>query len=304
MKVIETFGRDELAIVYLAKMDNGKMIEFVESLQPPVPREEKWVLIVSSLYGCPVNCKMCDASGDYRGKLTASEIFEQVDYLVTNRFPDRKIPIPKFKVQFARMGEPSFNKGVLEVLNRLPQMYNAPGLLPCLSTVAPVGAEGFFEELIGIKNRLYPDGFLQLQFSIHTTDRAKRDFLIPVKKWDFKEISDYGERFYKKGDRKITLNFAVAKGFPVDTKIVAQYFNPDIFLIKITPLNPTYKVEENDLKTLFDSEGETANELVRSFKEQGFEVILSIGELEENKIGSNCGQYIMRYQRARAVSNS
>ncbi len=304
MKVIETFGRDELAIVYLAKMDNGKMIEFVESLQPPVPREEKWVLIVSSLYGCPVNCKMCDASGDYRGKLTASEIFEQVDYLVTNRFPDRKIPIPKFKVQFARMGEPSFNKGVLEVLNRLPQMYNAPGLLPCLSTVAPVGTEGFFEELIGIKNRLYPDGFLQLQFSIHTTDRAKRDFLIPVKKWDFKEISDYGERFYKKGDRKITLNFAVAKGFPVDTKIVAQYFNPDIFLIKITPLNPTYKVEENDLKTLFDSEGETANELVRSFKEQGFEVILSIGELEENKIGSNCGQYIMRYQRARAVSNS
>jgi len=125
-----------------------------------------------------------------------------------------------------------------------------------------------------------------------------------VKKWDFKEISDYGERFYKKGDRKITLNFAVAKGFPVDTKIVAQYFNPDIFLIKITPLNPTYNVEENDLKTLFDSEGETANELVRSFKEQGFEVILSIGELEENKIGSNCGQYIMRYQRARAVSNS
>jgi len=172
MKVIETFGRDELAIVYLAKMDNGKMIEFVESLQPPVPREEKWVLIVSSLYGCPVNCKMCDASGDYRGKLTASEIFEQVDYLVTNRFPDRKIPIPKFKVQFARMGEPSFNKGVLEVLNRLPQMYNAPGLLPCLSTVAPVGAEGFFEELIGIKNRLYPDCFLHLQFSIDTTDRA------------------------------------------------------------------------------------------------------------------------------------
>jgi len=27
----------------------------------------------------------------------------------------------------------------------------------------------------------------------------------------------------------------------------------------------------------------------------GYEVILSVGELEENKIGSNCGMYIQRF---------
>ncbi len=299
MKIIDSFGKEELAIVYLARMNNGKMIEFVESIQPPIPREEKWVLIVSTLYGCPIKCKMCDASGNYRGKLTANEILKQIDYLVTNRFPNRKIPIPKFKVQFARMGEPSLNRDVLKVLNRLPQIYDAPGLLPCISTIGPVGTEGFFEELIEIKNKLYPSGFFQMQFSIHTTDSSKRDYLIPVKKWEFDEIADYGERFYQKGDRKVALNFPVAKGFPVDASFVAHYFNPDIFLIKLTPLNPTYSVEQSSLESLFNSDDKVAHELVDRFKEWGFEVILSIGEMEENRIGSNCGQYIMKYQSIR-----
>ncbi|GAH48580.1 unnamed protein product, partial [marine sediment metagenome] len=38
-----------------------------------------------------------------------------------------------------------------------------------------------------------------------------------------------------------------------------------------------------------------AHELVGRFKEWGFEVILSIGEMEENRIGSNCGQYVTKY---------
>jgi 23S rRNA (adenine2503-C2)-methyltransferase len=30
------------------------------------------------------------------------------------------------------------------------------------------------------------------------------------------------------------------------------------------------------------------------FKREGYEVILSIGELDENRIGSNCGQFVQR----------
>lgn len=297
MEIINKFGKEDLAIVYLARMNNGEMIEFVESLQPPLRREEKWVLIVSTLYGCPVKCKMCDASGNFSGKLSSSEILEQIDYLVKNRFGGRKLSIPKFKVQFARMGEPSLNTEVLSVLERLPDIYDAPGLIPCISTIAPVGTEDFFDKLIKIKNKYYPQGLFQMQFSIHTTDSSKRDYLIPVKKWDFKEIADYGARFYQKGDRKIAINFAAAKGYPVDANVVAEYFNQEIFIIKITPLNPTYSVQENNLKPLFITDNEVAHELVNSFEKHGFEVILSIGELEENRIGSNCGQYVMKRQR-------
>lgn len=74
MKVIGVAGREDIAIVYLSRLDDGKLIEFVESVQPPIPREEKWVLIVSSMVGCPVRCMFCDAGGDYQRKLSREEI--------------------------------------------------------------------------------------------------------------------------------------------------------------------------------------------------------------------------------------
>lgn len=298
MEIVKVFGKEELAKVYLAKLENGEMIEFAESVQPPVPRDEKWVLIVSTLLGCPVQCKMCDASGYYKGKLSARDILRQIDYLITSRFANRKVPIPKFKVQFARMGEPAFNLNVLTVLRRLPSIYGAPGLMPCISSIAPVGTESFFEELIGIKNELYPFGYFQLQFSLHTTDDRKRDYLIPAKKWSLKKIAEYGKRFVSDGDRKVALNFAVMEGFPVEADVLAQFFDPELFIIKLTPLNPTRVAEKHDLKTLFSCE-DGSRELAESIEERDFEVIISIGELEENSIGSNCGQYVSRYLKVR-----
>ena len=35
--------------------------------------------------------------------------------------------------------------------------------------------------------------------------------------------------------------------------------------------------------------------LVSRLKDAGYDVIISIGNLEENKIGSNCGQFIRKY---------
>lgn len=294
MEVVRVFGKEELAKVYLARLENGEMIEFAESVQPPIPRDEKWVLIISTLVGCPVKCKMCDASGQYKGKLSAKDILAQIDFLITSRFSNRKVPIPKFKVQFARMGEPSFNPEVLKVLRRLPMIYDAPGLMACISTIAPEGTERFFDELIDIKNELFPFGFFQLQFSVHTTETAKRNYLMPVDKWDLAQIADYGKRFFADGDRKVAINFAVTEGFPVDPDVLAKYFNPEIFIVKLTPLNPTKRGEQHKLKSLFVSE-DGAEKLARRIEKRDFEVIVSIGEMEENAIGSNCGQYLSRY---------
>ena len=165
MKVISRTGNDDLALVYTAETDKGKLIEFVESLQPPHPRDKKWVLIISTLFGCPVACPICDAGSHYRGKLSAKEIFAQIDYMVTKRFPDRVIDVEKFKIQFARMGDPAFNRNVLDVLEQLPSRYDVPGFWPSISSVAPHGTDSFFEKLVEIKKRLYRDRF-QLQFSI------------------------------------------------------------------------------------------------------------------------------------------
>lgn len=297
MKIIAQYGKEDLAILYLARMKNDYVLEFVESLQPPFTREQKWVIIVSISYGCPIQCAICDAGLSYKGKLSTEEILQEIDFIVSRRFPSRKITVPKFKIQFARMGEPALDSNVLEVLEKLPQIYEAPGLIPCLSTIAPQGREIFFERLIELKNRFYAKGKFQLQFSIHTTDEVKRELLIPAKKWSFKEVAGYGERFYQAEDRKITLNFALTEGYPVQPEVIFSYFNPDIFLIKITPLNPTQRVIESKLKSFFEPDDLGAcNQLVEQLKNRGYEVILSPGEPEENRIGSNCGQYVTTYE--------
>lgn len=296
MKIISEAGHPEIATVYLAQMDNGKYIEFVESVQPPIPRREKWVLIVSTLYGCPVRCAICDAGGWYEGRISAEHILAQVDYLVNRYYPDRHIPVKKFKIQFARMGEPALNPHVLEVLETLPRRYRAPGLIPSLSTVAPLGAETFFHRLYQIKQAHYANGRFQLQFSIHTTDTALRDRWIPVKKWDFHAIAAYGKRFYSPGDRKITLNFALSDNSPVSEEVLAAHFDPGVFAVKITPVNPTVNAALNQIGSGVDVDNPRNEPVIAaSLRKLGYDVIVSIGELEENKIGSNCGQYVKRF---------
>lgn len=300
MKVIAKTGKDDMAFVYIVEYENGKKLECVESLQPPFTRDEKWILLTSTMHGCPVGCKMCDAGGYFHGKPTAEEILEQIDFMVVNRYPDRRVLSKQFKIQFARMGEPALNDAVLDVLEELPKRYDAPGLMPSISSVAPKGTDAFFERLLDIKNRLYSGGHFQFQFSIHTTDLALRDELVPVKKWDFEKMAVFGERFYEEGDRKVTLNFALAQGQPLDPEVLKKYFSPDIFLIKITPLNPTYRAVENNLETYIDPNEQNIdqNAVVKALKEAGYDVIVSIGEVEENLIGSNCGQYLRRHMEA------
>ena len=299
MKVVASTGREDVAVAYVAETAGGRLVEFTEAVQPPLSREQKWVLIVSSLFGCPARCAICDAGGSYKGKMSAGEIFEQIDFLVDGRYPDRRVPAAKFKIQFARVGEPSLNPAVLDVLSELPRRYDAPGLLPAVSSIAPVGCDEFFEQLRDIKNRLYPNGKFQLQFSIHTTDESLRDRLIPMKKWGFDRIGDYGSRFRASGDRKVTLNFALARGTPVDPDVLLRWFDPLDFLIKITPINPTHRAVMNGIVSHIDPGKEEAGVEIGRLRSAGYDVLLSIGELEENRIGSNCGQYIQRHLKAK-----
>ncbi|MFA6989001.1 MAG: hypothetical protein WC197_02930 [Candidatus Gastranaerophilaceae bacterium] len=294
LKIIAKAGNENIAVVYVAEI-NGKKIEFVESIQPPIPREKKWVIIISSLFGCPVECKFCDAGGKYTGKLSKEELLTQIDFLVKNRFKSNNPECEKFKIQFARIGEPAFNKNVLEVLKKLPLLYKNTTIMPSISTIAPVGCDEFFKELISIKNNFYKENF-QLQFSIHNTDEEIRNQLIPVKKWSFEQIKEYGTAFYQRGERRITLNFAIKNDTAIDKQVLLKYFDPEIFLIKITPINPTHKALDNNLFSTLNVE-HLNNSLVKELKNVGYQVILSIGELEENNIGSNCGQYISNIEQ-------
>ncbi|EDY36626.1 radical SAM domain protein [Aciduliprofundum boonei T469] len=291
-------GDESIAKVYIGKTYKGNIIEFVEST-PTGDIGEKWVLIVSSLNGCPVGCKMCDAGFFYKGKLDYKEIMEQIEYPIKKRFGE-KPKTKKFKIQFARMGEPSFNPAVLDVIENLGDKYD--NFFPSLSTIAPVGVDSFFERLLKIKKEKYPEKF-QLQFSIHTTNQKQRDEIIPIRKWDFKRISDYGRKFYDEGGLKITLNFALAKENEADPEIIMDFFSPEYFLIKITPVNPTVSAKINHISNdinLRNGLPVKHRKFVDTLERMGYDVIISIGDTKENLIGSNCGMFILRFIKERA----
>lgn len=300
MKIISSNGKEDLAIVHIAQSSTGNMVEFVESLHLQKPRSEKWILTISTLYGCPVSCTMCDAGSYYMGRMSKEAMFWQLDYMISRRYPAGKIPVKKLKVHFTRMGEPAFNMSVLDVMNEFAWYFEAPGFMPSISSIAPKGSEGFFDELLNLKNEKFSGGKFQLQFSIHTTDEAKRDELIPVKKWSLCKIAEYGNSFFRRGDRKITLSFAPSEENPIDAKVIRSIFDPEKFLVKLTSLNSTQNALKNELTPVMGhyQASETSsgmNSIASAFADEGFEVLLIPGNSEELIIGSTCGQNLIAH---------
>ncbi len=291
-----------LAAVFVARLSDGACVEFVESVQPPVPLSEKWVNIVSVLRGCPVKCAFCDAGGTFAGIVSAEEMLAQIDHLVTRRFPDRVVPVPKWKIQFARMGDPAFNPEVVRVIETVGQRYRAPGFHPSVSTIGPASCDRFFEDLLDVKRRLAFGPRFQLQFSLHTTCETARRSLIPVRLWSFSQIAAYGERWFSPGDRRITLNFALQEGVPFEPARLLEVFSPERFLLKITPVNPTRSSRDNGIRSAVDAQDPANNQwILERCEAAGYRHLLSIGELAENRVGSNCGMYLDAFQ---SVSSS
>lgn len=294
MKVLMRTGRSELAEVSLASFrgDPTLTAEFVDACgYLGGDRREKWVIIVSTQFGCPAGCLMCDAGGGYRGDLTAEEMIEQVTAVFRSHPELDPRDCRKLKVQFARMGEPALNDGVLKAIAWLGT--GLPECIPCVATLAPAGREEWFESLLGLRS-LFRD--FQLQVSINSTDDGVRDELMPIDKLPLEWLADYGREFHRPGTRKPLLNFALSDSIPLDPEKAAQVFDPAYFTVKLTPLNPTRSALDNELAAAADWRG--AVDLVelraRQFEELGYQVIRSVGDWEENRIGSNCGQLAAR----------
>ena len=86
------------------------------------------------------------------------------------------------------MGDPAFNSNVLDVLEELPLLYSAPGLLPTLSTIAPKGTDRFFERLGDIKEKIYKERNIESKKII----KVKRKGIVEQK--NKKYVSMSGER--------------------------------------------------------------------------------------------------------------
>ena len=164
-----------------------------------------------------------------------------------------------------------------------------------MATVAPSGRDEWFERLARLKERYFPGRF-QLQFSLNSTDPETRRNLAPIPHWDLETIADYGNRFFKAGDRKVVLNFALGRRVPFDPGVISASFDPRRFAVKLTPINPTEAGDRNGFETVLRSELQhTVQPSLEALNREGFDVVVSVGDAGENEIGSNCGQALKAF---------
>ncbi len=294
IQVISRSGLPDVAEVFVGLADGSanRALEFVDGLDPAFPRRDKWIVNISTQYGCPVRCPFCDAGTRFMGNISAELMLEQIRRVLERHPPRLRQGCGKLKVHFARMGEPAFNSDVLKVLQALPDLCANPDLWACLPTTAPRGQENWFEGLLRVKRQLYPGRF-QLQFSVNATDAAHRRWLMPHPHLSMEEIAAYGERFWQPGDRRVALNFALAQGVEFDPAAVLRLFDPLRFAVKLTPLNPTARGRETGLTSVLRAtEPHVLDDTVYQLRRGGFEVIVSIGDPREDQVGSNCGQAV------------
>ena len=309
MKIIERREVPGLAGLYLAELpgEGMRLIEFVDTVEPGVRKEDKWVLMISTQFGCAVGCRMCDAGAmGFHGNLTAGEMLAQVRKVLADTPGLDPRAHPKFKIHFARMGEPALNPAVLEALRLLPSELPFPGLMPSLSTVAPKTpeAEAFLERLIEIKNAHYPGGRFQLQFSVHATEAGLRRKIVPIPVWSPAEIAAYGARFVRPGDRKITLNFALPGGERLDVEELKRVFDPALFLVKVTPVNPTYSADLSGTSYVWNNPPAGLSEDSAALEKAGFTVIISPSSPEEIAAETSCGQLWASRMKERAAEGT
>ena len=260
-----------------------------------LPLEEKWVITISTQYGCSIGCTFCDVPQVGRGiNATFNDLVNQVKYALSLH-PEVKTA-KRINLHYARMGEPTFNEAVIDSAYYLKGFFDKLGwgFHPVVSTIMPNNngqLDNFIFNWIKLKNNF--NGEAGLQISINTTDNGirKETMLYARELYDINHILSYKARQIK--GRKIALNFALTDA-PVDAKELRYYFEPEYFMCKITPMHNTKAVIKNGMITDGGYDFYYPYKKVEEdLKAAGFDVIVFIPSKEEDESRITCGNAIL-----------
>lgn len=268
-----------------------------------MPLSEKWVVTLSTQYGCPMKCNFCDVPNvRFAGNVSYDDLVKQ--FISAVKLFDVKYT-ERLNVHFARMGDPIFNKDVFEFAEKFlidkREVFNRTGLRievvhPVLTTSSPKNFKHYSDRIRWwghIKNNVY-NGQAGLQFSINSTDAAQREKMFGDMALSIEDIAEVANKQLEMPvGRKYCLNFAYSTDFIVNPNIIKDLFDPEKFMIKITPIHNNNACRDNNIKT----EGgytsyEPYLEIENSFKECGFDVLVFVPSIDEEDGLVTCGNAI------------
>ena len=269
-----------------------------------MPLSEKWVVTLSTQYGCPMRCSFCDVPNvEWRGNATEEDLRDQF-YDAISLFPNVKYT-ERLNVHFARMGDPIFNLFVFDfavwLYRNKWQIQRETGLRietihPVLTTSLPRKFQSLKDRInmwTEIKNHVY-NGQAGLQFSINSTSERQRDDMFRGMQLPLREFAKIAEQMEAPRSRKYCLNFAYSTNFEIDAKLLRSLFDPEKFMCKITPIHNNTACRENGIETVGGYNSyEPYAKPERDLREAGFDVLVFVPSLDEEDGLVTCGNAIL-----------
>ena len=258
-----------------------------------LPLEEKWVVTISSQYGCSMGCRYCDVPRVGPGfNATEQDMIRQV--LTCIKLHPEVEHTKRLNIHFARMGEPTWNPAVLDATKwfktHLDPEYH---IHPVVSTMMPRRNEWlktFIHTWMRIKNRLL-GGDAGLQISINTTSEGERRKIQPAS-LPLEAVARIMEGIIPNG-RKITLNFAVAD-WEIEPAVLLRSFSPEDYIVKLTPMHKTAAAEQAGIRTGGDYVTlHPYQEHEEALKAAGYEVLVFIASEAEDLGMITCGNAVL-----------
>lgn len=271
---------------------------------PCMPLSEKWVITLSTQYGCVMKCNFCDVPKvPWKGNASYADLKKQL-YSAINLFPDVHYT-ERLNIHFARMGEPIFNDSVFDfagwMYRQKQQIFKDTGLRietlhPVLTTSLPKAYKSLEAKIINwcdIKNNLY-NGQAGLQFSINSTDEIQRTIMYQGMQLHLDDLAKIAEKMPEPVGRKYCLNFAYSTDYIIDADYLANRFDKDKFMCKITPIHNNNACRDNNIATVggygsYTPYATPENDL----KNAGFDVLVFVPSMDEENGLVTCGNAVL-----------
>lgn len=264
-----------------------------------MPLSKKWVATISSQAGCSMKCTFCDVPKVGPGRnLSVRDMNNQIGAILSM---EDCYETERLNVHYARMGEPTWNyHNVIEhafyLTDFVEKFIYAETIHPVLSTMIPKDnfhVKHAITKWADLKNNEY-HGNAGLQLSINSTSNEQRDRMFQKCSHSLEMISKIGEHLDNPKGRKYCLNFALADGYELDASKLVNWFDPEKFMVKITPIHKTHSTVENGIATTDGYEYFTPyKEAEQELTEAGFDVLVFVPSLDEDLGLITCGNAIL-----------
>ncbi len=230
----------------------------------------KNIVSISAQVGCPSQCAFCELGTEAFGRdLTAFEMYDQVAMMLQVASQHGiDVDAIEHKVNFAKTGEPLFNRNLVEALELISQLF----LSFKVSTVFPRSAKTMknFRNIADFASQYAKS--VQIQISlISTSEECRRKLAgIPVALLsEIREAAEYWRERNPNG-RKINASLILSEDTPCDVNDVVDILPPDLVRFRFRPCIETKNAKEHGLATMTDA---TIRQVKEAFADSGYKEV-------------------------------